>query len=182
MIFMLSPDDLQTIFGQFGDLRAIFTDAAQTHQYILVSYYDIRHAKNAVRRLVGYRYQNVCMDIHYSIPVGVEAVQNQGTLVVFNLDQNIANEELARLFGTYGELKEIRETPNKKHHRFIEFFDVREAEAAMTALNRKEIGGKRIKIESSRPGGARRNMVQRVQPMWAPPQEALHLESMLLAH
>ncbi len=161
---MLAGDELQTIFGQFGDLRAIFTDAAQTHQYILVSYFDIRHAKNAVRRLVGYRYQNVCMDIHYSIPVGVEAVQNQGTIVVFNLDPSSTNDELAQLFGAYGELKEIRETPNKKHHRFIEFYDVREADAAMAGLNKREIRGKRIKIEPSRPGGARRSMVQRVQP------------------
>jgi len=54
-----------------------------------------------------------------------------------------------------GEVKEIRETPNKKHHKFIEFYDVRDAEKAMRHLNKTEIRGKKIKIEPSRPGGRR---------------------------
>mgnify|MGYP004705363961 CR=1 FL=1 len=51
---------------------------------------------------------------------------------------------------------QIRETPHKRHHKFIEFFDVRAADAALKALNRSDIAGKRIKLEPSRPGGARR--------------------------
>lgn len=51
---------------------------------------------------------------------------------------------------------QIRETPHKRHHKFIEFYDVRAAEAALRALNRSDIAGKRIKLEPSRPGGARR--------------------------
>jgi hypothetical protein len=49
-------------------------------------------------------------------------------------------------------IKEIRETPNKKHHKFIEYYDVRDSEKGMKGLNRIEIRGKRIKIEPSRPG------------------------------
>ncbi|KAK4398200.1 protein MEI2-like 2 [Sesamum angolense] len=81
---------------------------------------------------------------------------NQGTLVVFNLDASVSNDELRQIFGAYGEVKEIRETPHKRHHKFIEFYDVRAAEAALKALNRSDIAGKRIKLEPSRPGGARR--------------------------
>lgn len=55
--------------------------------------------------------------------------------------------------------KQIRETPHKRHHKFIEFYDVRAAEAALRALNRSDIAGKRIKLEPSRPGGARRKYV-----------------------
>ena len=54
---------------------------------------------------------------------------------------------------------QIRETPHKSHHKFVEFYDVRAAEAALKALNRCEIAGKRIKVEPSRPGGARRRFV-----------------------
>lgn len=54
---------------------------------------------------------------------------------------------------------QIRETPHKRHHKFIEFYDVRAAEAALKALNRSDIAGKRIKLEPSRPGGARRRYV-----------------------
>lgn len=55
--------------------------------------------------------------------------------------------------------KQIRETPHKRHHKFIEFYDVRAAEAALKSLNRSDIAGKRIKLEPSRPGGARRKCV-----------------------
>jgi RNA recognition motif-containing protein len=84
---------------------------------------------------------------------------NQGTLVVFNLDASVSNDDLRHIFGGYGEVKEIRETPHKRHHKFIEFYDVRAAEAALRALNRSDIAGKRIKLEPSRPGGARRRCV-----------------------
>ncbi|CAJ2661877.1 unnamed protein product [Trifolium pratense] len=84
---------------------------------------------------------------------------NQGTLVVFNLDPSVSNEDLRQIFGAYGEVKEIRETPHKRHHKFIEYYDVRAAEAALKSLNRCDIAGKRIKLEPSRPGGARRNLM-----------------------
>lgn len=84
---------------------------------------------------------------------------NQGTLVVFNLDSSVTNEELRQIFSQHGEVKEIRETPHKRHHKFIEFYDIRAADAALRALNRSDIAGKRIKLEPSRPGGARRTWV-----------------------
>ena len=51
-----------------------------------------------------------------------------------------------------GEIKEIRETPNKKSHRFIEFYDVQDAQNAMTGLNEVTLFNK-IKIEAARPWG-----------------------------
>ena len=32
---------------------------------------------------------------------------NQGTLVVFNLDASVSNEEVRQIFGHYGEVKEV---------------------------------------------------------------------------
>ena len=121
----------------------------------MISYYDIRHAKTAMRSLQGKILRRRKLDIHYSIPKEnpSEKDQNQGTLVVFNLDPSITKDELRDIFGVHGEIKEIRETPNKRHHKFIEFYDVRCAELAMKALNKTEIKSKRIKIEPSRPGG-----------------------------
>ncbi|KAJ6730693.1 RNA RECOGNITION MOTIF-CONTAINING [Salix viminalis] len=104
------------------------------------------------------------LDIHFSIPKDNPSEKdiNQGTLVVFNLDASVSNDDLRLIFGVYGEVKEIRETPHKRHHKFIEFYDVRAAEAALRALNKSDIAGKRIKLEPSRPGGARRNMMQQI--------------------
>lgn len=32
---------------------------------------------------------------------------NQGTLVVFNLDASVSNDDLRQIFGEYGEVKEV---------------------------------------------------------------------------
>jgi RNA recognition motif-containing protein len=32
---------------------------------------------------------------------------NQGTLVIFNLDPSVSNEEVRQIFGAYGEVKEV---------------------------------------------------------------------------
>lgn len=42
---------------------------------------------------------------------------------------------------------QIRETPNKRDHKIIEFYDVRAADAALKALNKGDVAGKRIKHE-----------------------------------
>lgn len=52
-----------------------------------------------------------------------------------------------------GSVKEVRETPFKRHQRFIEFYDTREAARALIEMNGKEINGKPLVIEFSRPGG-----------------------------
>ncbi|PHT38343.1 DNA-directed RNA polymerase II subunit 1 [Capsicum baccatum] len=71
---------------------------------------------------------------------------NQGNLVVFNLDPSVSNEDLQQIFGAYGKVKEIRETPYKRHHKFIKFYDVRAVDAAHKVLNRSNIGGKQINL------------------------------------
>ena len=150
----VEDDEIRDIFEVYGPTRSIYTQCKH-RGFIMVSFYDIRHAKQAIRHLQGKVLRRRKLDIHYSIPRNnpSEKEQNQGTLVVFNLDPATGRDELMAIFGHYGEVKEIRETPNKKHHKFIEFFDVRHAENAMRGLNKTEIKGKKIKIEPSRPGG-----------------------------
>lgn len=50
-------------------------------------------------------------------------------------------------------MKELRETPLKGHQKFVEFYDIRAAAKALSAMNGKEICGKQVVIEFSRPGG-----------------------------
>uniref|UniRef100_A0A6N2N2Z7 RRM domain-containing protein n=1 Tax=Salix viminalis TaxID=40686 RepID=A0A6N2N2Z7_SALVM len=78
---------------------------------------------------------------------------NQGTLVVFNLDPNVSTRCLKEIFQAFGAVKELRETPLKRHQKFVEFYDVRDAAMALREMNGKEIYGKQVDIEFSRPGG-----------------------------
>lgn len=50
-------------------------------------------------------------------------------------------------------MKELRETPLKRQHRFVEFYDVRDAARALSEMNGKELHGKRLVVQFSRPGG-----------------------------
>ncbi|KAE9456727.1 hypothetical protein C3L33_11371, partial [Rhododendron williamsianum] len=141
----VEDSELRALFEQYGDIRTLYT-ACKHRGFVMISYYDIRSARTAMRALQNKPLRRRKLDIHFSIPKDnpSEKDVNQGTLVVFNLDAS------------------IRETPHKRHHKFIEFYDVRAAEAALKALNRSDIAGKRIKLEPSRPGGARRNLMQQL--------------------
>jgi len=159
----VEDSELRTLFEQYGDIRTLYT-ATKHRGFVMISYFDIRSARNAMRALQNKPLRRRKLDIHFSIPKENPSDKdlNQGTLVIFNLDPSVSNEEVRQIFGAYGEVKEIRETPNKKHHKFIEFYDVRAAEAALRSLNKSEIAGKRIKLEPSRPGGTRRNLMQQL--------------------
>ncbi|CAN6912858.1 hypothetical protein Bca4012_087285 [Brassica carinata] len=161
----VDDSELRAIFEQYGDIRTLYT-ACKHRGFVMVSYYDIRASRAAMRALQTKMLKGRKLDIHFSIPKDnpSEKDVNQGTLVVFNLAPSVSNRDLENIFGAYGEIKEIRETPNKRHHKFVEFFDVRSADSALKALNRTDIAGKRIKLEHSRPGGARRNMMLQMNP------------------
>ncbi|KAF2311590.1 hypothetical protein GH714_025063 [Hevea brasiliensis] len=149
--------EIKALFEQYGDIRTLYT-ACKHRGFVMISYYDIRAARNAMRSLQNKPLRRRKLDIHYSIPKDNPSEKdiNQGTLVIFNLDSSVSTEKLHKIFGVYGEIKEIRETPHKRHHKFIEYYDIRAAEAALSALNRSDIAGKQIKLEPSRPGGTRR--------------------------
>ncbi|KAE9596341.1 putative RNA recognition motif domain, mei2/Mei2-like RNA recognition [Lupinus albus] len=159
----VEDSELRSLFEQYGDIRTLYT-ACKHRGFVMISYYDIRAARTAMRALQNKPLRRRKLDIHFSIPKDNPSEKdiNQGTLVVFNLDPSVSNDDLRQIFGAYGEVKEIRETPHKRHHKFIEFYDVRAADAALKALNRIDIAGKRIKLEPSRPGGARRNLMQQM--------------------
>ncbi|KAG9447523.1 hypothetical protein H6P81_013651 [Aristolochia fimbriata] len=159
----VEDSELRSLFEQYGAIRTLYT-ACKHRGFVMISYYDIRAARTAMRALQNKPLRRRKLDIHFSIPKDNPSDKdiNQGTLVVFNLDPSVSNDDLHQIFGAYGEVKEIRETPHKRHHKFIEFYDVRAAEAALRSLNRSDIAGKRIKLEPSRPGGARRNLMQQL--------------------
>ena len=154
----VTDEELFSVFSQHGPLRNMYA-GCKHRGFVMISYFDLRHARNALRLLQGRPLRRRRLDIHYSLPKDnpTEKDSNQGTLVVFNLDPELTTEELVNVFGSVGEIKEIRETPNKKHHRFVEYFDIRDAEEAIRRLNRTELRGKRIKIEPSRPGGLKKS-------------------------
>ncbi|KAL6562701.1 hypothetical protein OROGR_003708 [Orobanche gracilis] len=99
--------------------------------------------------------------VTYGLPDG----NNQGTLVIFNLEPVVSAAYLRDIFEAFGPVKELRETANNKNQRFVEFYDVRNASKAMSELNGKQIYGQTIVIEYSQPGGhCNRNSLRCLPP------------------
>ncbi|KAI4343452.1 hypothetical protein L6164_010797 [Bauhinia variegata] len=157
--------ELKSLFEQYGDIRTLYA-ACKHRGFVMISYYDIRAAQDAKRALQNRPLRGRKLDIHYSIPKDNSSEKDidLGTLVVFSLDSPVSNDELCHIFGVYGEIKEIGDIPQKRHQKFIEFYDVRAAEAALGALNGSDISGKRIKVEPSLRGAAKRCMMQQIHP------------------
>ncbi|KAL4570139.1 hypothetical protein LXL04_025790 [Taraxacum kok-saghyz] len=104
----------------------------------------------AVGLIVG---RAVWAQFTFPVSAGLPDGYNQGTIVVFNLVPDIAAGTLREIFEAYGSVKEIRGTPSKKNQRFVEFYDTRDAAKALMNMNGKEIDGKSVVVEFSRPGG-----------------------------
>ena len=86
---------------------------------------------------------------------------NNGTIVVFNLPEIAKDEDIYSIFQQFGDIKDIRRTPNKHTQRFVEFYDSRSAFKAKKSMKKKKltITGKfcHINIEFSLPGNYRVN-------------------------
>lgn len=85
---------------------------------------------------------------------------NNGTIVIFHLPGEATNQVLENIFSKFGEIRQIRKTPSKRYQRFIEYYDLRAAEEALTTMNGQTIMTSRVSIEFSLPGGYRKNAIQ----------------------
>ncbi|KAF5741217.1 protein MEI2-like 4 isoform X10 [Tripterygium wilfordii] len=162
----IDDSELRALFEQFGDIRTLYT-ACKHRGFVMISYYDIRAARNAKKALQSKPLKHRKLDIHYSIPKNNASEEdvNQGALLVFNLDTSVAcNDDIVQIFRAYGEVKEIREAPNRLRHKIVEFYDIRAAETALRALNKIDIAGQQITLEPGHPGGSRRCLVRQFPP------------------
>ncbi|CAL5067463.1 unnamed protein product [Urochloa decumbens] len=156
----IDDSELKFIFEQYGDIHTL--DAScKHHGFVIVSYYDIRSAENALRALHNKPLRRRKLDMQYFAPKDyhLEKNINQGTLIL-NLDPSITNDDLCRIFGVYGEIKEICNTSDNDCRKSMEFFDLRASESARYALNRSAIAGNKIKLEPSCLGDTKRLMQQ----------------------
>ncbi|KAL9313961.1 hypothetical protein ACSQ67_019413 [Phaseolus vulgaris] len=148
----VEDSELKALFEQYGDIRTIYT-ACKHRGFVMISYYDLRAAQKAMKALQNRSLRSRKLDIHYSIPKGnaPEKDIGHGTLMISDLDSSVLKDELQQIFGFYGEIRDIYEYPQLNHVKFIEFYDVRAAEASLRALNGIRFSGKHIKLEPSLP-------------------------------
>jgi hypothetical protein len=138
---------------------------------LTIEYFDLRQA-NQMRRLAnGITMHGNVILVTYAPLAKIDDPRrppNNGTVVVFHLPTGISSQQIENIFGQFGEIRQIRGTPTKPTQRFIEYWDIRGAEAALNGLTGKYVMGSRVSIEFSLPGGFRRNMQRSEQS--SPPE------------
>jgi len=77
-------------------------------------------------------------------------------LYVGNLSFNVTSADLEQLFGQFGQVESAqvvqdRDTGRSKGFGFVEMNDNSAAQAAIAALNEKEVDGRRLTVNEARP-------------------------------
>jgi hypothetical protein len=63
----VEDSELKLLFERYGDINNLYT-ACKHRGFVMISYYDIRSARNAMRALQNKPLRRRKLDIHYSIP------------------------------------------------------------------------------------------------------------------
>jgi RNA recognition motif-containing protein len=71
-------------------------------------------------------------------------------LYVGNLNYSVTSEELEKLFGEYGLVKQVK-IIEKRGFGFVEMDEIAEAEKAREALNGSVLMGRTMKVDRARP-------------------------------
>ncbi|KAL6619872.1 hypothetical protein ACP70R_035011 [Stipagrostis hirtigluma subsp. patula] len=151
----MDDSELRVLFQQYGEIQRLHT-SCKNHGFVIVSYYDIRAAQTAKRALHNNPPGLMNLDVQFSIPEGnvPNKDPNNGIIAVSIIDSSISNNDLLQILSIYGDVKEICKDPTSLNKKFVEFYDVRAAEAALHDLNKGDMSCQKIKVEHNRSGGA----------------------------
>jgi RNA recognition motif-containing protein len=118
----------------------------------MIVFFDLRHAR--AMRMCDIRYGGYPLDVSFGCSEPVidpRKPPNNGTVVIFHLKPNVSDKEIAREFGRYGKIRQVRQSRQRAGQRFVEFWDTRDAEAAVGRGNGGYLLGSRIAVEFSLP-------------------------------
>lgn len=158
----VTEEELNSIFSTYGEIQNV--DVSGRDDGIGdVEYFDIRSAISAKLMLNGREIRGCCITVTYSPLQQISNARkppNNGTIVIFHLPTGVSDSHIMSVFSQYGEIRQIRGTPMRQTQRFVEYWDLRAAENALSSMNGKYFMGGRISIEFSLPGGFRRGMTK----------------------
>lgn len=153
--------DIKYLLNKFGDYETCDFDNLSKGK-IVVKFFNLRNAMLMRASTIYINFRSVIMSFGNEDPVtDKKHPPNNGTIVVFNLPGNVNDGEIRQKFEQFGDIRDIRKTPNKSTQRFVEFYDTRSASQAKAAMKKKKlfIGNRlcQINVEFSLPGNYRVN-------------------------
>ena len=159
-----TEEDIRALFSKKGDINRIDLSQIESGKFI-VHYFDIRSATSAKMFFNGIDLKGYKILINFApLPIITDPKKppNNGTIVIFHLPVGITDDQIMTIFGQFGEIRQIRGTPTKSQQRFVEYWDTRDANAALLTMSGKFVMGLRVSIEFSLPGGFRKG-IQKVE-------------------
>jgi RNA recognition motif-containing protein len=152
-----TANDLTESLKGYGEIDSIDISNGSA----IVRFYDIRVAQ-AVRR-TRFCLRSRCLGVTYGPTLEITNPRkppNNGTIVVFHLRKGVSDEGVHKEFSQFGLIRQIRCAPGKMTQRFIEYYDVRAAQAAVQGMKGKKIFRSKISVEFSLPGRFRKGQEQ----------------------
>lgn len=136
---------LKELFSPYGEINELYR-IGDKKGVAFVGYFDIRHAQDAKRELHGKEVDGRALDVHFALPKESKdgLIADPSTLYAFirpPSHRDIPNTEWRNHFESYGPIRDVREMKGKPGRKFIEFFDVRDAEKALQELQGTEFNG-----------------------------------------
>jgi len=124
--------------SKFGPVRGVDSSLREYWFGMFVSYWDTRHAEEAVRGIpdlvpgVGSDDTNkVQCFACFIVPPSVAGMENQGLLTV-HIGEGVTSTIIRKLFSQFGDVKSVRSINDEA--KAVEFYDARAAETAVVEL------------------------------------------------
>jgi RNA recognition motif-containing protein len=151
-----TAEDLRTAASAFGEVDIV--ELKDNGLVGTVRFFDLRSAmsmRRDFRTVSSHRWI-----LQFAPPQPItdrKRPPNSGTIVIFHLVEGITDEQLREELSRFGQIRQIRSPPDRKTQRFVEFWDLRHAAAALHGLRGRAILNSRVSVEFSIPGGYRKH-------------------------
>lgn len=147
----MTQRDVFEIASKYGDVKKIDMNNISDGK-AEITFYDLRSATKMYKHLSNTSFAPFDI-VYYNKKIHPP---NEGSIVIFNIPPEIKDSELLQIFWKFGDIKEMRPSPNLGQ-KYIEYFDSRDAFKAKKKMNRTRIfnGPKKIIVDFSLPGGFR---------------------------
>ncbi|KAK9173569.1 RNA recognition motif domain protein family protein [Cryptosporidium meleagridis] len=149
----MTEDSVRELCEPFGDLKKVTVYPRKGIAF--VEYFDIRKAEGARNTLKSSLVQGRIIDAQYSRGRDGRLSRdiNTGTLYIKPIVSNKTatdpntEDDYKELFCAYGEVKKVSSNRKRESEKFVEFYDIRGAEASQKALNGYDFNGVILEIQ-----------------------------------
>ncbi|GMH40052.1 hypothetical protein BSKO_07956 [Bryopsis sp. KO-2023] len=102
---------------------------------VRIVFHDLRSADKAKGELEGHSLGGSALALEYSTDAEADELDEEARVVV-RVEPHLGPQELIHIFSTYGDVRAVQDLPNVEGEKLIEFYDLRDAQKAVNALNR----------------------------------------------